>query len=92
MFPRYGFTFEYRVSKPDIPVKIEITRSDRSNHDGYCQLCVTGTVKLRGHEGRYCYSNSYDRDHDIDHTGVYLFRVFIDGTLAKEWTINQYNK
>jgi hypothetical protein len=90
-FDRYGFTFEYATTKPDVPVELYVVYPDRYSPTTIGPIKERGGQRsmLRGKAGRFClYENGY---HPIQFPGRYWYRLTVGGVHVKDWYVDLLN-
>jgi hypothetical protein len=90
-FPRYGFTFEYKTTKPDIPVELYIVYPDRYSPNAIGPTKQRGGQQstLRGTAGRFCIWEHGDQP--VQFPGRYWYRLTVGGVHVKDWYVDRLN-
>jgi hypothetical protein len=87
-FPRYGFTFEYKTSRPGMPVVVRWAYGDRL--DGPLTHQSTEQRFLRANKGRFCFSQ-FDVTGSVE-PGRYCYEAMVEGQRVKEWCVTLTNQ
>jgi hypothetical protein len=90
-FDRYGFTFEYATTKPDVPVELYVVYPDRYSPTTIGPIRQRGGQRstLRGTAGRFCVSE-YGTE-PINVPGRYWYRLTVGGVRVKDWYVDLLN-
>jgi hypothetical protein len=90
-FSRYGFTFEYATTKPDVPVELYVVYPDRYAADaiGPIKQRGGGRYKLRGTAGRFCVAEYGTQP--VQFPGRYWYRLTVGGVHVKDWSVDLLN-
>jgi hypothetical protein len=87
-FPRYGFTFEYATTKPDVPVELYVVYPDRYSPTTIGPIKQRGGQQstLRGTAGRFCiWEHGYQ---PVQFPGRYWYRLTVGGVHVKDWYVD----
>lgn len=88
---RYGFTFEYATTKPDVPVELYIVYPDRYSPTTIGPIKQRGGQRstLRGKAGRFCISDNGSQP--VQFPGRYWYRLTVGGVRVKNWYVDLLN-
>jgi hypothetical protein len=90
-FARYGFTFDYKISRPDVPVELYVVYPDRYSPTTIGPIRQRGTqrYRLRGTWGRFCVWESGTQE--VQFPGRYWYRLTVGGVHVKDWYVDLLN-
>jgi len=90
-FDRYGFTFEYATTKPDVPVGLYVVYPDRYSATTIGPITQRGDQRftLPGKAGRFCLAESCYQP--VQFPGRYWYRLTVGGVHVKDWYVDLLN-
>jgi hypothetical protein len=90
-FPRYGLTFEYATTKPDVPVEFDVVYPDRYSPTtiGPIRQHGGGRSRLRRTAGRFCFAEYGNQPVQVP--GRYWYRLTVGGVRVKDWYVDLLN-